>query len=239
MSDDRISRRAFVAAAAASATTLIGCADDDVPAAPSSSSRDVARDVPASSGSGAPSPPPSTGTPPAPNDGGDDDPTPECLETKSNIEGPFYTPNAPSKTVLADASTPGTKLTIKGRVRSAKSACGAIGGALLDVWQANAKGDYDNAGFTLRGKLTADAAGNFVIETIVPGRYLDGAEYRPMHIHVKVSAKGHRPLTTQLYFADDPYNAIDEYFLAPLAMKTKDEPDGRKSAKFDFVLRPI
>jgi protocatechuate 3,4-dioxygenase beta subunit len=235
MSEDRISRRAFVAGAAASAT-LIGCGDEGSPPAPLSSSRDVARDPPAPSGNDAPAPsaPPSTGTSPK-----EDDPTPECNETKSNIEGPFYTPNAPARTILADASMAGTKLTIRGQVRSAKSSCGAIAGALLDVWQANAKGDYDNTGFTLRGKLTADASGNFTIETIMPGRYLDGAEYRPMHIHVKVSAPGHRPLTTQLYFEGDPYNALDEYFLAPLAMKTKDEPGGQKSAKFDFVLRPL
>ena len=46
---------------------------------------------------------------------------------------------------------------------------------------------------------------------MLPGRYLNGAQYRPAHVHVKVSAAGHVPLTTQLYFPDDPYNAIDPF----------------------------
>ncbi len=228
MSEDRISRRAFVAAAASA--TLLGCGDDkaDVAPPPASSTRTVdPPPPPPRSGVDASAPPPSS-----------DAATPACIETAKNIEGPFYTPGAPARTTLITASVTGTKLTIRGQVRSTKAACGALGGAVLDVWQADANGAYDNAGFTLRGKITADAEGRFVIETIIPGRYLDGAEYRPMHIHVKVSAPGHALLTTQLYFEGDPYNATDEYFLAPLAMKTKDEPGGEKSASFDFVLPP-
>jgi protocatechuate 3,4-dioxygenase beta subunit len=40
------------------------------------------------------------------------------------------------------------------------------------------------------------------------GRYLDAVgqhPWRPAHIHFKVSADGHRPLVTQLFFAGDPY----------------------------------
>ena len=50
------------------------------------------------------------------------------------------------------------------------------------------------------------------MRTIVPGRYLNGAQYRPAHLHLKVSGAGLRPLTTQLYFAGDPYNAADPWF---------------------------
>ena len=31
--------------------------------------------------------------------------------------------------------------------------CQPIKGAILDVWQVNSTGEYDNEGFTLRGKL--------------------------------------------------------------------------------------
>jgi catechol 1,2-dioxygenase len=52
---------------------------------------------------------------------------------------------------------------------------------------------------------------------------------------VKVSAPGHRPLTTQLYFDGDPYNKVDPFIRPELVMKLGDE-QGRKAARFDFVL---
>jgi catechol 1,2-dioxygenase len=115
-------------------------------------------------------------------------------------------------------------------------------GALLDVWQADAGGHYDNDGhlgriepIRLRGKLVASSRGEYEIETILPGHYLNGPQYRPAHVHVKVSAPGHRPLTTQLYFEGDPYNAIDPFIRPELVMKLEDESGG-KGARFDFVL---
>jgi protocatechuate 3,4-dioxygenase beta subunit len=88
----------------------------------------------------------------------------------------------------------------------------------------------------LRGKLRADASGAFRVRTIVPGRYLNGAQYRPAHVHVKVSAPGFLPLTTQLYFPGDPYNAVDPFIVRSLIMRVADE-GGLKRASFDFVLR--
>jgi len=70
----------------------------------------------------------------------------------------------------------------------------------------------------------------------VPGRYLNGAQYRPAHVHVKVSAPGFLPLTTQLYFPGDPYNAVDPFTVCSLIMRVADE-GGLKRASFDFVLR--
>ncbi len=40
------------------------------------------------------------------------------------------------------------------------------------------------------------------------GRYLEAVgqhPWRPAHIHFKVTADGHEPLVTQVFFADDPY----------------------------------
>jgi protocatechuate 3,4-dioxygenase beta subunit len=67
----------------------------------------------------------------------------------------------------------------------------------VDFWQADANGVYDNAGFTLRGRVITDQTGHYSIETIEPGLYTG----RPAHIHVKVFAPdGRELLTTQLYF---------------------------------------
>ena len=88
----------------------------------------------------------------------------------------------------------------------------------------------------LRGKLNADASGSYAFRTIIPGRYLNGAQYRPAHIHVKVSAPGQVPLTTQLYFEGDPFNDVDPFILDPLIMALEDQPNGEKLATFDFIL---
>src|SRR5690606_34392367 len=99
-------------------------------------------------------------------------------------------------------------------------------GAVLDFWQADDDGGYDNDGvadppageFVLRGKVESDAAGGFSLKTIIPGHYLNGNQYRPAHIHVTVSAPGFASLTTQLYFEGDPYNEIDPFIIDSLIM---------------------
>ena len=140
---------------------------------------------------------------------------------------------------------PGTPLTVYGRV--CDSSCRPIANALLDVWQADDSGGYDNDGvddpaptvFSLRGRLNADAAGDYRFRTIKPGNYLNGANYRPAHIHIKVSAPGFQTLTTQLYFEGDPYNEGDAFIVDTLIMALTDTPDGGKSSRFDFVLQSV
>ncbi|MFT4976684.1 MAG: protocatechuate 3,4-dioxygenase beta subunit [Myxococcota bacterium] len=67
---------------------------------------------------------------------------------------------------------------------------------------------------------------------------LEGAvldQYRPAHIHAKVWIDGAEKLTTQLYFRDDPYLAIDPYVREDLIMDFIAR-DGARLATFDFVL---
>ena len=75
--------------------------------------------------------------------------------------------------------------------------------------------------FRLRAMMLTDQQGNYEFETIMPGRYpvppnLPGLEKyagltRPAHIHFRVSESLHIPLTTQLYFKDDPHIAKDPW----------------------------
>jgi protocatechuate 3,4-dioxygenase beta subunit len=160
----------------------------------------------------------------------------DCAATASNIEGPFYTPGAPGRMVLADQSVPGQRLRISGRVLSAADGCTPLAGASLDVWQADADGAYDEAGFQLRGVLETAADGSYEIATIVPGHYLNGASFRPAHIHVKASAPGRALITTQLYFAGDPYNDGDAFIVDSLIMPVEEQDDGSIACTFDFVL---
>jgi protocatechuate 3,4-dioxygenase beta subunit len=168
-------------------------------------------------------------------------PTPECLETEDNILGPYWLEGAPERSDLTEAGLAGTRLQLTGRVLGlAAAACTPLAGALLDVWQSDDRGDTpsdysDKATWRLRGRLYTAADGSYDLRTIVPGHYLNGPAFRPAHIHVRVSAPGHRLLTTQLYFDGDPYNGTDEFIEAPLIMKLTDVGGG-KAAKFDFVI---
>lgn len=165
-----------------------------------------------------------------------DDDAPSCdPPTASNIEGPFYKPGAPHRATLAGKADAGERLVITGTVRA--TSCAALANATLDIWHADARGGYDNDGWGMRGTLTTDAHGRWRVDTIVPGRYLNGRRYRPAHVHVKLRAKGHRDLTTQLYFAGDPYNEGDDFIVDALIMEHARSQAVRR-ARFDFVLPP-
>jgi hypothetical protein len=58
---------------------------------------------------------------------------------------------------------------------------------------------------------------------------------------LKVSKPGFRPLVTQLYFRDDPYNAADPFVKESLIVEpARSERDGREAwaVDFDLVLEP-
>lgn len=156
-----------------------------------------------------------------------------CPATAENIEGPFYKAGAPSRATLISDRDRGERVVITGSVLS--TTCKPLANTVLDIWHADAKGGYDNDGFGLRGTLLTDANGRFTIRTLVPGRYLNGKRFRPSHIHVKIRAKGHQELTTQLYFDGDPYLEGDPFFVSSLVMAHR--LDGKvRRASFDFVV---
>jgi protocatechuate 3,4-dioxygenase beta subunit len=168
----------------------------------------------------------------------------KCAVTEDNIEGPYYRAGAPLRANLVEGDVTGVPLVITGRVLSLDCRS-PLSDAELDIWQADGNGHYDNDGslavpasrFRLRGRVRPDRAGAFELRTVVPGRYLNGRVYRPSHIHAKIRAPGHRALTTQLYFPDDPYNKVDPFIRRSLIMDVSG-PAERKSAHFDFVLAP-
>ena len=119
-------------------------------------------------------------------------------------EGPFYTDNPPmiDKHQLVSDSEPGTRMIISGRVMNLD--CSEfIPNAVVDVWHADHEGGYDNVGFNFRGYTLTNAQGFYLFETIKPGKYLNGGQFRPSHIHYKITPPGFPQLTTQLYFEGD------------------------------------
>jgi protocatechuate 3,4-dioxygenase beta subunit len=154
-----------------------------------------------------------------------------CALTRADIEGPFFTPDSPARTSFLEDGVTGTRLLLGGRLLDAS--CVPIAGAVLDVWQADEAGGYDDVAFRLRGHQIVDADGRYELTTIVPGRYLNGAQYRPAHLHCKVYVQGVMVLTTQLYFEGDPYNEVDPWFSELTMLRTESVADGLR-ADFDF-----
>ncbi len=149
--------------------------------------------------------------------------------THSNSLGPFYKKGAPRKEKLNEAGDAGTPLLVTGRVINTEGQ--KLAGASLEVFHADNSGNYDMEGFRFRGQVVAGADGEYKFETITPGGY--GG--RPQHIHYVISAPGHRPLTTQLYFANDPFfggdpdknysrdNLVDRELIRPVTFARQDK----------------
>jgi protocatechuate 3,4-dioxygenase beta subunit len=159
-------------------------------------------------------------------------PTPACGEgetTPSQTAGPFFTPNSPERTSLIEPGITGERLVIEGRVLSTR--CQPVAGALVDLWQADADGRYDNTGYRLRGHQFTDREGRYRFETIVPGNYFP----RTRHCHVKVQAPARPVLTTQLYFPGEGRNSLDFLFRRDLLMEIAEDSEGQRG-RFDFVL---
>ena len=156
----------------------------------------------------------------------------QCKVTPRDALGPFYKANAPSQAELCASGSGGKeRLVVNGRVLGAPD-CAPLAGALVEVWQADARGDYsqvgakpDDAGCLLRASLRTDAEGRYSFRTMAPGEYPG----RPRHIHYRVSAKGYAMLVTQLYFGREPS-------VPPELTVTAAPKDGALAATFDVTL---
>jgi len=162
-------------------------------------------------------------------------PTPSCepgaaQPTRPQTAGPYFTPKSPQRASLLEPGVTGRRLILTGRVL--RTDCRPVAKALIDVWQADAAGAYDNAGYRLRGHLFSDEAGSYRLETIVPGVYPG----RTPHIHLKVQPPEGAVLTTQLYFPGEAARNRRDFIYDPslLVEVTAEEPV--MTARFDFVI---
>jgi hypothetical protein len=155
--------------------------------------------------------------------------TPPATPTTAQTEGPYFKAGSPERSSLADATTQGTHLTLNGTVLGTD--CAPLAGVLVDVWQADASGAYDNAGYGFRGHVVTDANGRFTVETVVPGEYPG----RTPHIHMKLTPQGGSTLTTQVYFPDSNLNAEDGIFRPELLLNITKNGDAAVGA-YTFVL---
>src|SRR5215470_18293442 len=90
-------------------------------------------------------------------------PTPSCVDkgtpTLSQTAGPFFKPRSPERASLLEPGMGGPRIVVTGAVLS--TTCRPIPGALLDFWQADDRGEYDSAGFRLRGHQFASEQGQY------------------------------------------------------------------------------
>ena len=147
-------------------------------------------------------------------------------------------------------------LMVRGEVTSTDGA--PLPDAVIDVWQTGPDGGYDlwdprQPAYNFRGKIRTPG-GKYEFQTMLPkpytvptegpvGRYLEAIgqhPWRPAHIHFKVTAAGHRPLVTQVFFPGDPYlendtiGAVKPALVRPLAQE-----NGHLACEFDIALALI
>jgi protocatechuate 3,4-dioxygenase beta subunit len=134
--------------------------------------------------------------------------TAACVVSPSETIGPY-----PS---LADfvrsdirESKPGLPLTLTITVVNTNSSCAPVSGAVVDIWQCDADGNYSQYGSErtltyLRGLQTTDASGRVTFVTIYPGWY----QGRATHIHVEVTVNGRSAKVTQIAFPEDVTTAV-------------------------------
>jgi methylenetetrahydrofolate dehydrogenase (NADP+) / methenyltetrahydrofolate cyclohydrolase len=152
--------------------------------------------------------------------------------TASTVLGPFHMVESPPRNLGDNISLVegGEPTLVTGQVLSTNGE--ELGGAVVDVWQADEKGFYDVQvpdtvpEGNLRGLFACDDHGRFAFRTILPapypipddgpvGQLLSAAArhpYRPAHIHFIADAKGHAPLTTHVFVAGSPYLDSDAVF---------------------------
>jgi protocatechuate 3,4-dioxygenase beta subunit len=124
-----------------------------------------------------------------------------CKPTQPEVTGPFYKPNAPERTSV------GTGHVLSGTVKSSRG-CASLPGARIEFWLASPRGEYTDE---YRATVIADRTGAFRFESTPPSRYTN----RPPHIHLRVTAAGHRPLVTQYYPRDGDTAGTFDLVLAP------------------------
>lgn len=131
-----------------------------------------------------------------------------CVVRPEQTEGPYFVEAGLNRSDIREERE-GIPLDLTFNVSriDPDTACTPLAGALVDIWQCDALGQYSgvegNTGETfLRGHQVTDESGNARFTTIFPGWY----QGRAVHIHFKIrdtpeSERGYE-FTSQLYFDD-------------------------------------
>lgn len=121
-----------------------------------------------------------------------------CLLQREVTEGPYYLDLDLVRRNIK-GGRPGTPLTLRFQVVNATT-CKVIKNANVEIWHADASGDYSGvagvSGNFLRGIQKSNSSGWVRFESIIPGWYRG----RTPHIHMKVFVSGDEVHTGQVFF---------------------------------------
>jgi protocatechuate 3,4-dioxygenase alpha subunit len=147
--------------------------------------------------------------------------------------GPFFprefAEGANDLTLVEGKAAKGEAIEISGRVTQVDGK--ALDNVVLEVWQADAEGRYDNPEFFGWGRAATGSDGVFLFKTIKPG-VLEG---RAAHVNFLVLYSGlMRQLQTVMFFEDsnDPVLNSVKHKERLIAKKT-----GPRAYRFDIRLR--
>jgi hydroxyquinol 1,2-dioxygenase len=150
--------------------------------------------------------------------------------TEPTVFGPFFVEEAPEIGYGGDIAqgAQGEPCWVEGQVTDTRGR--PLGGATIEVWEADGDGFYDvqyRDGRTAgRARMTADTEGRYGFWSVKPVPYPipgDGpvgellaaagrSPMRPAHIHFMVSSAGHRTLVTHVFLAGGPHLGDDAVF---------------------------
>jgi protocatechuate 3,4-dioxygenase beta subunit len=126
-----------------------------------------------------------------------------CVLSPEVTEGPYWVDTTLTRRDVRQGR-PGLPLQLAFTVENAKT-CKPIAGADVEIWHADAGGNYSNARtLFLRGHQKASASGRATFLTIFPGWYPG----RTPHIHLKVHVGGNTVHTGQIFFDETTTAAV-------------------------------
>jgi protocatechuate 3,4-dioxygenase beta subunit len=185
-------------------------------------------------------------------------------EELHDLAGPVFgegtlEPSDNDLTKQFDGEPLGERIVVSGRVLDEDGR--PVGGALVEIWQANAAGRYRHEvdrhpapldpNFSGAGRCLTDGEGRYRFTTVKPGAYPwpnHDNGWRPAHIHFSIFGRAFtQRLVTQMYFPGDPLFAYDPIFHAVRDPAARDllvsrfdlettEPDWALGYRWDVVL---
>ncbi|MFE0603970.1 intradiol ring-cleavage dioxygenase [Streptomyces sp. NPDC058892] len=149
---------------------------------------------------------------------------PACILAVEAGAGPYYLDVDLVRSDITQGRN-GVPLRLDLTVVRVADGCRPLAHAAVEVWHADANGDYSTGKDTfLRGTQTTDRTGRCTFRTIVPGWYAGLAP----HIHFKVRPDSRTETTSQFFFPEDLLTQV--YARPPYAHRTApDHPNQRDS----------
>ena len=144
--------------------------------------------------------------------------------------GPFFPREFAAGANDLASGAQGEAIEITGRVVQADGR--ALDNVVLEIWQADAEGRFDNPAFCGWGRAATDSAGVYLFRTIKPG----AAQGRAPYINFLILYSGlMRQLQTVMFFDQSPDPVLEK--LREKSERLVEKKEGGNSYRYDIRLR--